>query len=159
LAALSAEDLLDERAGLSHLRFVADVGGTTKAPVHRYQFPPQETELRGGEELRSLGGEKFGTIEAMSLDQYTVAIKNRKDTAGLHPEAVFPHKHVDAQVKKDALVRIGGYVAKHGLQGGGPYLAARDLLLRESPRVGGQNLHREGETTVEAAVRLCAHLS
>jgi tRNA(Met) C34 N-acetyltransferase TmcA len=72
---------------------------------------------------------------------------------------VFAHKYVDAQVKKDALVRIGMYVAEHGLRGEGPYQAARDLLLRESPRVGGQNLHREGETTVEAAVRLCAHLS
>jgi uncharacterized protein len=59
----------------------------------------------------------------------------------------------------DALVRIGGYVADHGVRGNGPYQAARDLLLRERPRVGGQPLHREGETTVDAAVRLCAHLA
>ena len=44
------------------------------------------------------------------------------------------------------------------LRGDGPYQAARDLLLRESPRVGGELLHREGETTIEAAVRLCRHL-
>jgi uncharacterized protein len=159
LAALSAEDLLDERAGLSGLTFVAEVGGTATVPVHRYQFPPQETDLRGGEELRSVGGEKLGKIEVMSLDQYTVDIKKRKDTADIHPEAVFAHKYVDAQVKKDALVRVGEYVAEHGLRGEGPYQAARDLLLREMPRVGRQSLHREGETTVEAAVRLCAHLS
>ena len=51
LADLSAEDLLDERAGLSGLVFVGDAGGTAKAPIHRYRFPPQETEIRGGEEL------------------------------------------------------------------------------------------------------------
>jgi uncharacterized protein len=34
----------------------------------------------------------------------------------------------------------------------------RDLLLRLAPRVGGQALHHESETTVDAAVRLCAHL-
>ena len=63
-----------------------------------------------------------------------------------------------AQVLKDSLVRLGGYVAQHGLRGEGPYRAARDLLLKEAPRVAGQELHREGETTVEAAMRLCGYL-
>jgi hypothetical protein len=53
LADLSAEDLLDEPCGLSGLSFVGEVGGTVCAPVHRYCFPPQETELRGGEDLRN----------------------------------------------------------------------------------------------------------
>ena len=95
----------------------------------------------------------------MSLDGRTVDIKKRMDSAGIHPQAVFAHKYIEAQVKKDALVRIGDYVADHGLSGDGPYQAARDLLLREAPRVGGQLLHRDGETTVEAAVRLCEHLA
>src|SRR6516162_5220392 len=159
LADLSAEDLLDEPAGLSGLTFVQAVGGTEKAPVHRYSFPPQETELRGGEELHNLGGEKLGTIEAISLDRRTVDIKKRKDSASIHPIAVFAHKHVKAQVKKDALVRIGDYVAQNGLGGDGSYQAPRDLLLREMPRVGGQPLRCRGETTVEAAVRLCDHLA
>ena len=159
LSDLSAEDLLDEPAGLSGLTFVQAVGGTEKAPVHRYSFPPQETELRGGEELRNLGGEKLGTIEAISLDRRTVDIRKRKDSASIHPQAVFAHKHVDAQVKKDALVRIGDYVARHGLGGDGSYRAPCYLLLRELPRVGGQSLRRQGETTVEAALRLCEHLA
>ena len=50
------------------------------------------------------------------------------------------------------------YVADNGLRGEGPYQAARDLLLREIPRVGGHPLHRDDETTVQAAVRLCGHL-
>jgi hypothetical protein len=48
---------------------------------------------------------------------------------------------------------------RHGLGGDGSYQAARDLLLREMPRVGGQPLRYQGETTVEAAVRLCEHLA
>jgi hypothetical protein len=36
----------------------------TKAPIHRYRFPPQETELRGDEDLRQLGGQKFGRVMA-----------------------------------------------------------------------------------------------
>jgi predicted RecB family nuclease len=159
LAGLSAEELLEERAGLSGLVFVEAIGGTTKAPTHRYRFPPQETEIRGGEELRNLGGTKLGKVEAISFAGNTVDIKKRQDTAGIHPQALFAHSYVGGQVMADALVRIGEYVADHGLFGDGPYQATRDLLLRESPRVGSELLHREGETTVEAAVRLCAHLA
>jgi predicted RecB family nuclease len=159
LADLSVEDLLEERAGLSGLVFVGAVGGTAKAPIHRYRFPLQETEIRGGEELRNLGGAKLGKVEEISFDSNTVDIKKRQDTAGLHPQAVFAHSYVGGQVMADALVRIGEYAADHGLRGDGPYQAARDLLLRESPRVGGEPLDRAGETTVEAAVRLCAHLA
>jgi predicted RecB family nuclease len=159
LADLSAEELLEERAGLSGLVFVDTVGGTAKAPIHRYRFPPQETEIRGGEELRNLGGAKLGKVEAISFADDTIDIKKRQDTASLHPQAAFAHSYVGGQVMADALVRIGEHVAEHGLVGDGPYQAARDLLLRERPRVGSEPLHRDGETTVEAAVRLCAHLA
>jgi len=159
LADLSTEDLREERAGLADLTFAGTVGGTAKAPIHRYRFPPQETEIRGGEELRNLGGAKLGKVEAISFADNTVDIKKRQDTAGLHPQAVFAHSYVGGQVMAEALVRIGDYVAGHGVQGDGHYQAARDLLLREPPRVGGEPLHRVGETTVAAAVRLCAHLA
>src|SRR5262249_23819230 len=41
LSVLSSEELLDERSALSGLTFVQSVGGTAKAPVHRYTFPIQ----------------------------------------------------------------------------------------------------------------------
>ena len=159
LAELSAEDLLEERAGLSGLSYVGDVGGTAAAPVQRYEFPQQDTELRGGEALRSLGGDRLGKVEAISLPDRTVDIKKRRDSAQVHPQGVFAHTLVPVQVLQDALVRLGEYVAGHGLPGDGRYQAARDLLLREKPRIDGQPLHREGETTVQAAIRLCRHLA
>jgi len=159
LSDLSAEDLLDERAGLSGLSFVAAVGGTVKAPIHRYRFPPQETELRGDEDLRNLGGARLGSVVAISFASATVDIKKRQDSVGIHPEAVFAHSYVDAKVMAEALLRIGTYVAEHGLLGDGPYQAARDLLLRAVPRTGGQPLHRDGETAVDAAVRISSGLT
>ena len=158
LADLTEEDMMDERAGLSGLDFLRPVGGTAKAPIHRYKFPPQESELRGGEDLRNLGGDNLGKVDAISFEERTLDIKKRKDSVATHPKAVFAHTYVNAQVLKDSLVRLGGYVAQHGLRGEGPYRAARDLLLKKAPRVAGQELHREGETTVEAAMRLCGYL-
>jgi uncharacterized protein len=158
LSDLSADELRDERAGLSGLTFVGAFGGRPQTPIHRYSFPPQETEFRGGEELKSVGGDSLGAVEAISIGDGTIDIKKRKDTAEVHPEAVFAHKVVRCPEQQNALVRIGEYVADHGLYGDGPYQAARDLLLRASPRLRGATIREPGETTLEAAIRLCGHL-
>lgn len=158
LAAVSADDLLDERPGLSSLTFIGEAGGTARAPIHRYSFPPQETDLRGGEDLRNCGGDKLGKVEMISLDERTVDIKKRQDSAGLHPEAVFAHKVVGAEVIAEALLRIGEHVAQNGIEGPGPYQAARDLLLRRPPPVGEQEIREDGEDTLSAALRLTEHL-
>jgi uncharacterized protein len=150
--------LIDERAGLSGLTFVKSVGGTSKAPIHRYRFPPQDSDLRGEEELRSEGGAKFGKVEAVSFHDWTIDIKKRQDTASLHPPAIFAHKVIGTEEQAGSLVRIGEHVAEHGLEGEGPFQAARDLLLRREPRVGGKPLTREGESPLDSALRLCAHL-
>ena len=156
---LSEEELLDERAGLSGLRFVGETGNGSSAPVHRYEFPLQETELRGEDELHCAGGDKLGKITAISLEDYTVDVKKREDTAQIHPEAVFAHTYVNTKVLEESLERLGEYVVEHGLYGAGPYQAARDLLLRQTPRTGGQELRHKEETATEAAKRLCAHLA
>ncbi|HEY5378567.1 MAG TPA: AAA domain-containing protein [Pseudolabrys sp.] len=158
LSALSAEDLLEERSGLAGLVFVGTSGGTAKAPVQRYSFPMQETELRGGEELRSLGGQKFGTVEEISFEDRWVDIKKRKDSADLHPDAVFAHQIVPTRILADALIRIGEHVANNGMVGSGAYQAARDLLMRDGPRLGAQELKGNDETTLAAATRIAPHL-
>jgi RNase_H superfamily len=158
LCDLSVEDLLEERAALSGLTFVGAVGGTDKAPIHRCRFPPQDTDLRGDEDLRSVGGVRFGSVEAISLEHRTVDIKKRKDTASFHPEAVFAHLIVPSKVLADALVRIGEYVAYNGMTCDGHYQAARDLLMVAGPRVGGEELKRAQETGLAAAMRIAPHL-
>jgi hypothetical protein len=154
LCDLSAEDLLEERDALSGLTFVGTVGGTAKAPIHRYSFSLQDTDLRGNEDLRSVGGARFGSLEAISLEDRTIDIKKRRDTADFHPEAVFAHLIVPSQVLADALVRIGEYVADNGMIGDGHYQAARDLLMVAGPRVGGEVLKRAQETSLTAAMRI-----
>ena len=90
--------LFDERAALSGLQLAARVGGTVKAPVDRYSFPPQETDLRGGEALHVPGGAKLGVVDNISVEGGWIDIKKRKDTADTHPEAVFGHNVINDDV-------------------------------------------------------------
>jgi len=153
LSDLPADDLRDERAGLADLEFEARVGGTDQCPIHRYTFPSQESDIRAGKSLRSVGGAPFGTVEAVSSEALTIDVKKRKDTAAAHPQAVFVHEYVDPDPMKQALVRIAQYVVDHGLTGGGSYAAARQLLLRMAPAFSGP-LQQEGETSLDAGMRI-----
>lgn len=154
LSGLSAEDLLDERAAISNLTFVEVAGGKEQTPIHRYSFPAQETELRGGEDLCAIGGKAVGKVEAISADNRTVDIKKRKDSAALHPTAVFSQRIIGTTEQQEALVRIAEYVVEKGMSGVGACQAARDLLMTEGPRLGKQPIREDGETTLDAAVRV-----
>jgi len=158
LAGLPPEDLFDERDAIAGLEFAGVVGGTDAIPIHRYRFPVQETHLRGGEKLKSAGGENLGSVHAISAENGVVDIKKQKKTAQLHVPAVFAFDLIGTKVLAEALARLGEHVATHGILGEGAYQAARDLLLREGPRLNGAPLRLEGETSPEAAVRLCEHL-
>jgi uncharacterized protein len=154
LSGLSEDELFDERAAISGLTFVGEVGGTPKAPIHRYSFPSQDAEFRGGEDLHSVGGVKFGKVEAVDLEHRFVDVKKRGDTAAFHPVAVFEHGDVNTNVLAESLLTIGESVADHGLHGDGQFKAARDLLLRLPPDVNGASLLQEGEGVADAARRL-----
>ena len=154
LADLPVEDLLDERAGLADLLFVGVLGGTTRAPIHRYSFPPQETDMRGSENLHNLGGEKLGVVHGISMDERWVDIKKRGDSADIHPQAVFSHTVINTGVLADALVRIGEHVVQHGIESDGPFRAALALLMRLPPTKVGHWLQKEDEQLVDAACRV-----
>jgi predicted RecB family nuclease len=159
LADLPAEDLFDERCAVAGLTFVSAVGGTARAPIHRYRFPPQELELRGGESLHLSGRQRLGTVDAVALESRTIDIKKRGDTASIHPTAAFAHDVVSTEVLADALLRLGSYVAENGIEGIGPHQAARDLLLRLPPRLADQPLLLPDESPTVAAARIAPAIS
>ena len=160
LSDLSADELLDEKAGLSGLSLVGTVGGTQKAPIHRYHFSPQDTGLRGGEDLHQIGGEKFGTVEAIfSLNDWTVDIKrNAKTLQSFIQRPSLLTKSSGTEVLAEALIRLGEYVAIHGLVGEGPYQSARDLLLVAAPCAGGEPFKLPDEAPLAAATRIAPHV-
>ncbi len=158
LSALSADELVDERAALSGLRYTADAPTTGKLPTHRYVFPQQDTDIRADKALHAVGGEKLGSVAAISNEHRTIDIKKTGKTAAVHPAAVFVHDIVPSKEQADCLLRIGEYVAGSGITGNDPYLAARDLLLRIPPRMGDQVIQKDGESTLDAAIRIARSL-
>ena len=159
LSALSAEELVDERAALSQLTFVGDVSPPgARTPVHRYSALQQDTDLRGDEALRMNGGDRIGTAVAISVDDRTVDIKKSEGTAGIHPDAVFAHQMFDTRQQADALMRLGEYVADHGIEGEGAYRSSRALLLKRKPSLGGEPIRKADETALQSALRIAREL-
>lgn len=154
LAGLTPEELIDERCAVSSLSLVGTVALTkTGIPTHRYRFVQQDTDLRGDEELRAAGGDKIGTAVAVSSENRTIDIKKMKASADVHPAAVFSHQMFDSKEQAGALFRIATYVAEHGIEGDGDYRAARALLLREPPAIGGGPIRLADEPVLAAALR------
>ena len=152
---LTDEDLLDERGALSGLVFAECLkGGMT--PTDRYSFPKQETDIRAENEVCERG-EKIGEVVAIDIAARTIDIKKKKRTADIHPKSVFVEpKRVKVDVLANTLFRLGTWINSNGVDAPGPYRAARDLLLRRSPRLEGgtDTLVLPDESTVDAAKRI-----
>jgi uncharacterized protein len=130
---LPDEDLLGERAALAGLEPVGRVATPKRSVVDRYRFPPQDCEIRRGDELHH-EDRRAGKVEAIDVAACTIDILKGPAIADLHPAAVFSHSNINDDVKRDALLRLGEWVAEHGIDAAGPHRAARDLLLRRPPR-------------------------
>ncbi len=159
---LDHEQALDERYALAGLNFAGEAeGGTAKCPVHRYHYPPQEVAIREGSTLHEVGGDEIGDIADMDQGARTIDIKKRQKAAGRHPTAVFSCEIIPAQPVDGSLLSLARSIVNDGVDGNGPFRAARDLLLRRRPRLcsdTGGALRRAGEPTLQAAIRLGASL-
>lgn len=156
LAAMSDEELADEKNGLAGLSFVGVIEAGD-CPVHRYTFPEQETELHEEDTVRAQGGDEYGKVRAISAAERWIDIKKRGDTANRHASAIYEFNSVGTDVIADALMRIGGDIVSAGL-GAGANMAARHLLLRRPPAPIAGRLYVEAEDASNAAVRVIGAL-
>jgi predicted RecB family nuclease len=156
LAELDEDELLEERSGLGGLRLVKTLTVQNKLPIDRYTFDKQETEVREDDALY-YKGERFGTVIAVDFAARTVDVKKTKKLAELHPAAVYVwDAPLNVTQQADALFRIGEWVGTNGIDGDGAFRAARDLLLRNAPRLAKGETVRAlaGELVEETACRI-----
>jgi predicted RecB family nuclease len=154
----SDEELLDEKTALAELTLVRrmpKMSARERAPIDQYSYPPQECSIRVKDKLFTLDENKFGDVVAADGDARTIDVKKLMKFDALHPKAVFAHSHFGTEEQRNSILRLADWIVANGIDAPGDYRAARDLLLRNPPRLsGGQALSIDGEGTVDAARRL-----
>ena len=132
-----AEDLVANAEALGDLEFREEVARSAKSVVDRYGYDPaQETKLHEGDKPLD-PATKRGAGEIVGLDPLagTVDLKHQAGTP--HPRALIPSKPYGPEPMRGALGRLADHVIAEGIEGTGRFRAARDLILRELPRVEG----------------------
>jgi uncharacterized protein len=155
---LTDEERLAEREPMAGLEYVGRIGQVKRSYIHRYRFPPQEHAIRPGGQVDDPATRKSpGTVVAVDDAAGTIDVSRSITSEVPHPTSLVPCEHVDTKQLRGSLLRMGDWVAAHGIDADGPYRAARDLLLRRPPRAGqipGTALQWEGRDPTEAAVQL-----
>ncbi len=157
---LDSEELLDERKAIAGLQFIGEVGGSSRLPVHRYRYPEQEIDPEEGKKLQEVGSKiPVGTLLALDASAHTVDIAKTGRAVDLHPAEVMIDDMVRPSPVDKAFLDLARSIADNGVNGNGPYRAARDLLLASRPRLRVDGpLRNTGEDVVSAAVRAAKNL-
>ncbi|HSL98118.1 MAG TPA: AAA domain-containing protein, partial [Candidatus Deferrimicrobiaceae bacterium] len=165
LAAMTDDELVDEREPLGRIELTADLGPVSRAGsrLQRFRFPLQDHGLKVGRAVinprtvHDTGTKACGTVH--EIDEVGLTVTLKRSPAQLRmplPEALIPYDFVGSEEIQASLVRLAEWILEHGLDGTGEHAAARDLLLRRPRRPEGNDpaLRRSDESPLEAAVRL-----
>ncbi|MFN2417558.1 MAG: DEAD/DEAH box helicase, partial [Candidatus Limnocylindria bacterium] len=173
---MDSRELMADKGPLGPLEVEGPIGEPWKPgpraklrQTWRYRFAPQDYDIGPRSELHdpSLRQEQpdakpsawMVKAHLMGIDdaQSIVDLAWPADAEPRHPQALVPLDIFQDGAQRRSLLRLGAWVAEHGIDAPGPWRAARDLLLRRAPRCGqeiGEALRRSGETELEAARRL-----
>lgn len=163
LRGLEDEQLLLQRDAIAGLEYLGDDRREKNAIISRYRFPEQEHSFEVGDALEDPTDEKGRKWKIDHVDHTHGELLLRRGptlqtqphpTALIAPGPEFSTNSQRARLRDlaEALIGPGDEV---------PRTAAFDLLLRRRPNVGGdqgEGLRRNGETSLEAGVRLAASL-
>ena len=161
---MSDEQLVEEREPIGGLVFL-DEADDVKADARllRFRFPNQEYGVKVGQSMTD-PRTRVSTGTLYALDEANQIVTLRRTKAHLdkaRPASIVPYDYVGTDVLQDSLMRVGRAVLAGGIDGDGPYRAARDLLLRRPPAVGqgpGEPLRQADESALDAGRRLALAL-
>jgi uncharacterized protein len=157
---LTDEERIAEREPIGELELVECLGPVARSTVYRYRFPEQEHAIEVGTEVCDPAtGRSPGSVVALDEAAGTLDLRRGPATDGPHPTSLVPSGHVGTTPLRDSLLRVGEWVAEHGIDGPGEYRAARELLLRRAPGGGLGPLTRPDEEALDAALRIAPSLA
>jgi len=142
---LPEDELLKERKAIAFMEFEGTRQPAQRSVADTYTFPPQECDLRSGQNLEDQEGRKIGSVHEIDLDAGTFLIKkgtNNKDLS--HPTSVFSKENVNSKNKEEAIIRLAEWVADHGMNSTEvKYQAARQLLSNAPPSLTEKRVNNE----------------
>ncbi len=156
LLELSAEELIEDRNALGGLTYLGPVGREKKSLIHRYAFPAQDHPFKAGDTgWNPATGGTAGEIVQLDEAKGIIDLKRGALSQVPQPTALIPKDIVGAEAQEESLLRSGDWVAENGLEGPGPFQAARDLLLGRPPQlpVGGLNSPCDENGNLTSAAR------
>ena len=141
LCDLSDDELIEDRSAMGGLAYDGEAGREKKSIVHRYRFPLQDHSIDRALEVRDPRTKKRPGV-VVNIDERNRYVYLKRGASSLvpHPTALVPYDIVDSKVLRESLLRLGSWVADHGIDGPGPFQVARELLLQRPPRLGGTPL-------------------
>ena len=103
--------------------------------VDTYKFPPQECDLRSGNNLEDQENNKLGAIHEIDIDAGILRIKKGPSKMDLpHPISVMSLENVNSKTKEEAIIRLAEWVVDNGMDSENEtYRAARQLLMNVAP--------------------------
>ncbi len=162
----SEEDLLEEREPLAGLELVADPWPEKQSRIYRFRYPPQDHRIDTDTEVTDpVTKQSAGSVFRIDDVERIIELKRGPGLFNIElPHSLVPLGVVPTREHAESLLRTGEWVAAHGLsqpEGLAPdepdLAAARALLLRTPPAIPGHEgepLRRDGETALDAAIRL-----
>ncbi len=177
---MGPDELVEDRTALGRLSVMGPLGPPFKPTpkskerqVWRYEIPAQEYDIGSRAVLydpRLQQDQPDAEWKTWKVGAALGGIDNARATVDLvwqtadeirHPEALVPLNTINDNDHRATLLRLGNWVAEHGVDAPGEWRAGRDLLLARAPRCGqgeGAALRHAGESDLEAAVRLVSCL-
>jgi uncharacterized protein len=110
--------------------------------IHRYSFPIQDHTIDRALDVHDPRTKKSaGTFVRVDDLNLTVDLKRGKKSDTSHPTALIPHDFIGSKKQVASLMSIARWVVENGMESAsGAFQAARDILLRNAPRVTGRSI-------------------
>lgn len=136
---LSPLEMMEEKVGIGCLRYTGKRVDVKKSVVDEYEFPPQDFEIKEGDDVYiTVEGKKIGTIESVSDTEYRMQIKKGPSTKDIHPISIFSMSIIPNEAKEQSIERLAEWVLQNGIDSPGDFRAGRDLLINLPPRINGE---------------------
>lgn len=132
----SDDEFVQDKVTLGGLVYVGEVAKVKRSIIHRYRFPFQDSTIERALEIHDPKTKvRAGELHQLDYQAMTIDIKRGIDSAVPHPTALVPYDIVHSDVLRESLLNLGSWVGDNGIAGEGPHSAAREMLLRNEPRL------------------------